>query len=112
MPQAGLSVRRADTPSAEPLRDVTAEPSVPRAGVPGRRTVTIRGRGAERYTPSPRRRRPARRPHERAGFKPDRIAMWAVLLGILLVLVAATSSHAAAMGAHAQSVVHALIASR
>jgi hypothetical protein len=27
--------------------------------------------------------------------RPDRIALWAVLLGILLVLVAATSSHAA-----------------
>jgi hypothetical protein len=27
--------------------------------------------------------------------RPDRIALWAVLLGVLLVLVAATSSHAA-----------------
>jgi hypothetical protein len=38
--------------------------------------------------------------HERPGFRPDRAAMWAVLLGLLLVLVAATSSHAAVL-AHA-----------
>jgi hypothetical protein len=63
-------------------------------GVPGRRTVTIRGQGAERYrAPTPR--RPAERRHERAGFRPDRMAMWAVLLGVLLILVAVTSAHAA-----------------
>jgi hypothetical protein len=59
--------------------------------------VTITGRGAERNLPWPTeasRRRAARRPHERAGFKPDRVAMWAVFLGLLLVLVAATSGHA------------------
>jgi hypothetical protein len=33
-------------------------------------------------------------PHQRAGFKPDRVAMWAVFLGLLLVLVAAMSGHA------------------
>jgi hypothetical protein len=68
--------------------------SAPSAGVPGRRTVTIRGQVAR---PSPR--RPARTVHERTGTRPDRIAMWAVLLGILLVLVAATSSHAATLHA-------------
>ena len=62
---------------------------------PGRRTVTIQGRGSERYAPSVDHRRPARKRHERDGFKPDRVAMWAVLLGLLLILVAATSSHAA-----------------
>jgi hypothetical protein len=64
---------------------------------PVRRTVTITGRGAERNLPWPTessRRRAARRPHERAGFKPDRVAMWAVFLGLLLVLVAAASGHA------------------
>jgi len=45
-----------------------------------------------------RRRRPPSLPHERPGFQPDRVAMWAVLLGVLLVLVAATSSHAASRG--------------
>jgi hypothetical protein len=62
----------------------------------GRRTITIRGRGSSDLT-SAGGRRAAQRPHERAGFKPDRIAMWAVMLGIVLVLVAATSSHAAAL---------------
>jgi hypothetical protein len=62
--------------------------------------VTIRGRGAERELafPTSRARRPATPRHERPGFRPDRMAMWAVLLGVLLVLVAATSSHAAVRG--------------
>jgi hypothetical protein len=75
----------------------TAEPPavMPGSTVNGRRTVTIHGRGSERYSPTTQRRRPARRPHEREGFRPDRAAMWAVMLGFILVLVAATSSHAA-----------------
>jgi hypothetical protein len=66
---------------------------------PARRTVTITGRGVT--APAlPRlveveRRRPARRPAERVGPRPDRIALWAVLLGFFLILVAATSSNAA-----------------
>lgn len=65
-------------------------------GPPARRTVTITGRGADRnlWATEATRRRPARLPHERAGFKPDRVAMWAVFLGVLLVLVAALSGHA------------------
>jgi hypothetical protein len=57
--------------------------------------VTIRGHGAERNLPWPEssQRRPQRRPHERAGFRPDRVALWAVMLGILLVLVAIASPH-------------------
>jgi hypothetical protein len=73
-----------------------AAPLQPRVGgVPGRRTVTIRGHGAERNLPwpDPARSRPPRRAYERAGFKPDRVAMWAVLLGILLVVVAIASAH-------------------
>jgi hypothetical protein len=65
------------------------------AGVPGRRTVTIRGQVAAR----PAARRPRRDPYARGGSRPDRIAMWAVLLGLLLVLVAATTSHAATLHA-------------
>ncbi len=101
-------------------------------GVPGRRTVTISGRQADRYAPrsgarrlngddpyAPRHTQPARRraptrAHERAGFRPDRVAMWAVMLGLLLVFVAATSSHAAVRthrAAAASSVPHALTAS-
>jgi hypothetical protein len=71
--------------------------------VPGRRTITIQGRGSERYSPSLDRRRPHRKRHEREGFKPDRAAMWAVLLGVLLILVAATSSHAAVRAAGSAS---------
>jgi hypothetical protein len=69
------------------------------AGVPGRRTVTIRGQGAERYSgryADGSRRRPERR-HEREGFRPDRAALWAFLLGVLLILVAVTSAHAAVL---------------
>jgi hypothetical protein len=88
----------------------------PGAGVPGRRTVTIQGRGGERagFRQTQSRRRPSERPYERAGFRPDRVAMWAVMLGVLLVLVAATSSHAAIGGVqagdHGQS--RAVLASR
>jgi len=61
-----------------------------------RRTVVIRGQVVDRY--SPRRtntRRPRSSRYSRTSSRPDRIALWAVLLGVLLVLVAATSSHAA-----------------
>ena len=63
----------------------------------GLRTVQITGRGAERNLPVA---RPTLRRHEREGFKPDRAAMWAVVLGLLLILVAAASAHAAVL-AHA-----------
>jgi hypothetical protein len=79
---------------------------VPGGGVPGRRTVSIQGRGSERYRGVPERRRPAQRPHERAGFKPDRAAMWAVVLGVLMILAAATSSHAATLSRHAAATNH------
>ncbi len=107
--EGGASPARAARPPA-PVRAHATEPAradvVPgratetepgrATGVPGRRTITITGRGAERrLEPTYARRRPQRRPHERPGFQPDRAAMWAVLLGVLLVLVAATSSHAA-----------------
>lgn len=67
----------------------------PQGGVPGRRTVTIRGQGAERNLAwaEGSRTRPQRRAYERPGFRPDRVAMWAVLLGILLVVVAIASAH-------------------
>lgn len=95
MPQSGVAVSRGDrSASEEPMT------TAPRGttGVPGRRTVTIRGHGSERYVPtrsSSSRRRPERR-YERAGFRPDRAAMWAVLLGLMLILAAAASAHAAA----------------
>jgi hypothetical protein len=42
-----------------------------------------------------RRRRPLRSPRERLGPRPDRIAMWALVMAVCFVLVAATTSHAA-----------------
>jgi hypothetical protein len=72
---------------------------------PARRTVQITGRTVA--APAlPRlveveRRRPARRPVERIGPRPDRVALWAVLLAFFLILVAATSSHAATPSTHA-----------
>jgi hypothetical protein len=101
-------VRAASRPAAElrpagrdgaSLAPRSAAPE--RRGVaPERRTVTIRGYGSDRYVPtrSSSRRRPERR-YERAGFRPDRTAMWAVLLGVLLILAAAASAHAATLHA-------------
>ena len=69
-----------------------------------RRTVEITGRtvGAPAL---PRlveidRRRPARRPGERVGARPDRLALWAVVLGFFLIFVAVTSTSHAATRAH------------
>jgi hypothetical protein len=67
----------------------------------GRRTIVITGRGAERY-PAPRRSYSSSlRRHERAGFRPDRLAMWAVVLCLALLLGAVATSHAAVLVAHA-----------
>ena len=41
--------------------------------------------------------RPTLRRHERPGFQPDRAALWAVLLGLCLILVAAASAHGAVL---------------
>ncbi len=81
-------------------------------GVPGRRTVTITGRGLEGWQtrngtrPSTAQRHTQLKRHEREGFRPDRVAMWAVLLGIVLLLVAATSSHAAVLAVHHALALH------
>ena len=61
-------------------------------GVPERRTVKIGGHPegsleAARYQRD-RARRPRRTAHERVGHRPDRIAMWAFALGLILILIA------------------------
>jgi hypothetical protein len=119
MPQAGVSTRarrRSAAPWSDELdRDTfrfptdrsapvaaplaaNSQPRVadgePRAVTGERRTVTIRGRGAERNLPVA---RPTLRRHERPGFKADRAALWAVMLGLLLILVAAASAHGAVL---------------
>jgi hypothetical protein len=83
-------------------RETAQEPPV----APGRPTVSIRGHGAEGYasrhgiraSAAERHRQLAR--HERSGFQPDRVAMWAVLLGMMMVLAAAASAHAAVITHH------------
>ena len=78
-----------------------AESSAVRADAQAeRRTVVIRGRGQGNYQRPSRRGYESRlKPHERTGFKPDRVALWAVLLGLALLLGAVTSSHAATLPA-------------
>jgi len=132
MPRSGAAVAREVLPAPESWEDARfrelggprelaaarAERRLASAGEAGlpsdgalsdRRTVTIGGHGTERgvgwdrYRARPRpTRRPARRAYEHAAHKPDRLAMWAVLLGVLLVLVSAASSHAA-VATHASS---------
>jgi len=68
----------------------TAQAPSPRGTIehqPGeRRTIVIRGQVA------PPRRRPPRRPAERiAGTRPDRAALWALLIGVFLIVVAVTT---------------------
>jgi hypothetical protein len=63
-----------------------------------RRTVVIRGQVAPppRVSAGPARRRPPRRPSERiVGTRPDRAALWAVMMGVFLILVAVLSAHGA-----------------
>ena len=91
-------------PSAASGHDASAHDApapaqwTPSGGVPGRRTVTIRGQVADRYaTPRPSSRRRPERRYERTGFRPDRAALWAVLLGMMLILAAVTSAHAATL---------------
>ncbi|MFL5822956.1 MAG: hypothetical protein ACJ764_05885 [Solirubrobacteraceae bacterium] len=82
-PTAQVRPLRADDVSAIERRESAV---TLRAAPEVRRTIRIEGRGVERnlrYTPAR---------HERIGFSPDRLAMWAVLLGFLLVLVATLSS--------------------
>ena len=90
---AGARVAQERPASARPAGARAAQE---RAGgaTDGRRTVTIRGYGAERNLPVA---RPTLRRHERPGFRPDRAALWAVALGLFLILVAATSAHAAVL---------------
>ena len=86
--------------------DAPADPS-PLSAPSRRRTVEITGHPVGGPT-LPRlveidRRRPARRAVERVGPRPDRIALWAVVLGFFLILVAVTStSHAATRASSAR----------
>lgn len=71
------------SPSAFDLSDPGTQP----VSQSGRRTVVITGRGDDRYMPAPYRRRSSElRFHERSTFSPDRAGLWAVLLGLALLI--------------------------
>ena len=98
----GLDPRRGhhvDMQPAPRVRQGIVPPSGSRGGspakgaaLPDRVTVEIRGRTVPApAVPRPLdadRRRPPRRAVERVGTRPDRVAMWALLMGLLLILVA------------------------
>ena len=111
---ARVPSRRRRASTARPARPITGRPDgtapvlriaepppVPAVPPPGtRRTVRIQGRGADPYRSSPSGRTRASHRADRAapvarsmGSSPDRLAMWAALLGFLLVAVAILSSH-------------------
>jgi hypothetical protein len=104
MPRGGVDGRRTipigkpeDVPSE--IAAVTADRDLgadEEPAAPERRTVKIGGRPegsleAARYQRD-RARRPPRTAHERIGARPDRVAMWAVALGILLIVIAVLSA--------------------
>jgi hypothetical protein len=78
-----------DATHSEPRRferSAPASPAAVAAPTDERRTITITGR------PTPARRRPSVIDSQMA--QPDRIALWAFLLGLFLVAVAAGTAHA------------------
>ncbi len=102
---AAASARRVSGPVAEAARrPAEAVRPVPVTDAhPARRTITIQGRGSDRNwspTAPSAARRPQRKAYDRAGYKPDRVALWAVLMGIVLLLAAATSAHAVVLHAN------------
>ncbi len=74
---------RPDEARYRPLREAAPRPNGTVVPLPGRgpRIVELQ------------RRRPPRRPVERVGPRPDRIAMWAVVMALFLILVTLLSSH-------------------
>jgi hypothetical protein len=65
-----------------------------------RRTVQIKGRPSESRMPSMAQRHRGRTASDRVGARPDRIALWAVALGAILILLAAMTSSSQAAVAH------------
>jgi hypothetical protein len=84
---------RDEAPREERARIVDEAAPVAEPSETGRRTVVIRGQAAGHAPlPTTRRQRPPRSAVERLGPRPDRIAAWAVALGILLIVIAFLSS--------------------
>jgi hypothetical protein len=89
------SLTSADAPETPAADESTHTDAIVRGGQAGRRTVKIGGRPAEFHGPPARaRQRPPRAMHERLGPRPDRVAMWAFALGILLILIAIATANA------------------
>ncbi|MDX6684873.1 MAG: hypothetical protein QOF86_1001 [Baekduia sp.] len=65
-----------------------------------RRTIQIKGRPGEASAPSRARRHRPRTASDRVGHRPDRIALWAVALGLILIILAATTSSSQAAVPH------------
>ena len=86
-------LRAADDPFATPP---------PPAGT--RRTIQIKGRPSEGRTSSMAQRHRGRTASDRVGPRPDRIALWAVALGAILILLAAMTSSSQAAVAHRAAV--------
>jgi hypothetical protein len=92
-------LRAADDPFATPPPPVGA-----------RRTVQIKGRPGESRAHSTARRHRRRTASDRIGPRPDRIALWAVVLGAILILLAAVSSASQAAVPHRATAAHAAAA--
>jgi hypothetical protein len=98
-PLHGVFVPTATQTHLSAADDPFATPPPP-AGT--RRTVQIKGRPTESPMPSMAQRHRGRTASDRIGARPDRIALWAVALGAILILLAAmTSSSQAAVAHHA-----------
>ena len=105
---ADVAARRSSREEAH-LDGEFSRPITPRRGphpkgtaIPARRTIEIRGRtvpapAVPRSVEIDRTRRPARRAVERVGPRPDRVAMWALLLGIVLIIVAVGTADASVL---------------
>jgi hypothetical protein len=101
-PDASPELRPTDSELDATLRRWDGMLGAPDERAPnGRRTKVITGRpdGAPRplsLVPADRR-RPSRTPAEWVGPRPDRIVAWAVVLGLLLILVAISTADAATL---------------
>jgi hypothetical protein len=88
-------------PVREEERGEFTELIIPGQGVPGRPTVQIRGRGAEARVDAlmsdRARRRPSRTVSERLGPRPDRVALWALLLALVLIITAVATADASTL---------------
>jgi hypothetical protein len=88
-------------PAREEERGSFTELIIPGQGVPGRPTVQIKGRGAEGRVDAlladRARRRPTRSVPERLGPRPDRVALWALVLAVVLIITAVATADASTL---------------